>query len=101
MTQQPPGRICMYKTTTMVAGAAAALVLNQLVMEALLIPDPCRYHGEQPGWFIGVLYSFPAFAGGHPVPSIVNLLATALAGAWVGVKLGNRVPKWVAKFIKL
>ncbi|WP_299220058.1 hypothetical protein [uncultured Aquimarina sp.] len=66
-------------------GALMALLINYAVLEEILIPDRCYYHVNEPTKLFDIFYSFPAYNGGHPVPSIFNFICTAFTGAIIGL----------------
>jgi hypothetical protein len=84
-------------------GMAAAVLLNYSFIEPLLIPEPCYYHGREAGFLFNLFYDTPSFAGGHPVPTVLNGISTVAAGGVAGWKATalfqrkNRIPVEVTK----
>ncbi|WP_299442293.1 hypothetical protein [uncultured Aquimarina sp.] len=66
-------------------GSSTALLLNYFVVEKILIPDPCYYHINKISKLMNLLYDFPTYAGGHPVPSLFNLIFATFLGGTIGL----------------
>lgn len=71
-------------------GSTMALALNYFFIEEIFIPDPCYYHSHSTSKLFDLFYSFPAYEGGHPVPSLFNLIFTALLGGIIGFGINQK-----------
>jgi len=71
-------------------GAVMALLLNLLLIEQLIIPDLCYYHSHPTTALFDVFYNFPPGEGGHPAPTLFNLIITLLLGGLMGFMLAKR-----------
>ncbi len=65
-------------------GGVLAFLLNVLLIESVIIPDICYYHTHDTNFFIDTFYDFPSSEGGHPVPSIINIILSLTVGGIVG-----------------
>ena len=72
------------KILFMILGAIAILFLNYSFIEQILIPDPCYYHSRETSFLFRLFYDTPAFNGGHPFPSLVNIIFTIAIGLLIG-----------------
>jgi hypothetical protein len=68
-----------------VTGAITALMLNFLIIQNILIPDPCYYHSHETGKLFDIFYEMTAAEGYHPLPTRFNLIFTILLGALSGL----------------
>lgn len=73
-------------------GIASAFIFNFIILEKILIPDPCEYHVGEKSFLFNLFYDTPAFNGGHPWPSTFYIIFTIIIGGLLGY-----VP---AKFLK-
>jgi hypothetical protein len=72
---------------SLVVGTASVFFLNQFIIEPLIIPDPCIYHGEETNALFNVFYKFESSEGYHPAPTHFNFILTLLAGVACGYYL--------------
>jgi hypothetical protein len=79
-------------TTFLLAGIAAAFILNFIILENILIPDPCEFHGEETSFLFNLFYDTPGFNGGHPWPTNFYIILTIIMGGLLGYV--------TAKFVK-
>jgi hypothetical protein len=75
------------------AGAILALLFNFLVIDRILIPDPCYYHMHEAGKMIRLFYEFTSSEGYHPFPSVFNFSFTIITGATAGYFLARYLLK--------
>ncbi len=68
----------------MLVGAALMFAFNYSFLEHVLIPDPCYYHNRDTTLLFNLFYVLPSSEGGHPFPTIFNLVITILTGAVLG-----------------
>jgi len=68
-----------------IAGVVLAFILNFIVIEKILIPDPCYYHVHGTNKVFDIFYYFPSFEGGHPFPTQFNFIFTIIIGALLGI----------------
>ena len=68
-------------------GLSLACLLNYFVLDKLLIPDPCYYHFHETKKVFDVFYDLPSSEGGHPVPTTLNIIITAVIGLVIGLTL--------------
>jgi hypothetical protein len=54
--------------------------LNYSFLEELLIPDYCYYHSHDTNVVFDVFYNTSTASGGHPEPTLVNLITTLILG---------------------
>ena len=62
----------------------AGIILTAIIIELLLIPDPCHFHTNEPGWLVDFFYDFPTSEGGHPVWSLTYFVFVLSAGCFLG-----------------
>ena len=65
-------------------GMALAFYANYLLIEDILIPDSCYYHQRETSFLFDAFYRTDSFDGGHPFPTIFNLIFTLLIGGFLG-----------------
>jgi hypothetical protein len=75
-------------------GAAIMFAFNYLFLEHILIPDPCYYHNRDTTLLFDLFYDLPGYAGGHPTPTIFNLVFTLATGAILGWTIQKPLSKW-------
>ncbi|HCS21536.1 MAG TPA: hypothetical protein DIW47_13415 [Bacteroidetes bacterium] len=67
------------------SGAVLAFLFNYLILDSILIPDPCYYHSHEPGLLFHLFYDLPSSEGYHPFPSVFNFIFTLTIGALSGL----------------
>jgi hypothetical protein len=70
-----------------VLGMITSLSLNFLIIQNLLIPDPCIYETEnfKTGWLFNFFYEISSNTGYHPEPTIFNIFFTIFIGISLGI----------------
>lgn len=61
--------------------------LNYYIIEPLLIPDPCAYHGEETSILFSMAYQISSSDGFHPAPTLFNRILTLISGVITGYLL--------------
>lgn len=84
------------------AGTVLAFVFNFLVLDKILIPDPCYYHTHDTNRVFDIFYELTPAEGYHPFPTKFNFIFTAIFGAIFGLtfsiyKLRKRDARKTAK----
>ena len=79
-----------------IAGAILTFIANYFFIEQLTIPDPCKYHSAETSVFFDLFYDLPSVDGGHPFPTIFNLLLTITLGGLIGFYITKWRPKKTA-----
>lgn len=69
-------------------GAIMFFVFNYLVLERIIIPDPCYYHSHDTTKIFDLFYELTASEGYHPTPTYLNLILTLTAGTATGLIWG-------------
>lgn len=73
-----------------ILGAILMGLLNFGVFDKLFIPDPCYYHSHDTNWLFDRFYDITSAQGGHPSPSMFNIVVTLatglLLGGWLTIK---------------
>ena len=66
-----------------------AMLFNYSFLEDIVIPDPCYYHNNNyiTSALFDLFYCFPSSEGGHPFPTLFNLIFTIIIGAAAGMIL--------------
>lgn len=67
-----------------ICGAISACLLNYLLLDKVIIPDPCYYHGHDTTWLFDLFYDITSADGYHPFPSVFNFIFTISAGGVIG-----------------
>lgn len=67
------------------AGAVLAFVFNFLILDKILIPDPCYYHTHDTNKVFDIFYELTSGDGYHPFPTKFNFIFTASIGAIFGL----------------
>lgn len=75
-----------------IIGVLTFLVLNFIILDKLLIPDPCYYHNRETGFLFNLFYDTPSFNGGHPMPTNFNIILTIIIGGLFGHRLKKTYP---------
>lgn len=72
-----------------IVGAITLFVVNLALVDRLVVPDPCRWHGHEneAGILINLLYEFSADEGYHPIQYPFNHIVALLLGAGLGLLL--------------
>jgi len=78
----------------MLLGATSMFAFNYFFLEHLLIPDPCYYHNRDITILFDLFYDLPTSEGGHPFPTIFNLIFTISSGAFLGWYFAKLINKW-------
>jgi hypothetical protein len=76
-----------------IAGSILAFLFNFLLLDRMLIPDPCYYHTHEAGKLVRLFYEFTSHSGGHPFPTIFNFIFTIAAGGTIGYFLARYLMK--------
>jgi hypothetical protein len=74
----------LFTTVFGIAGSVLAFLFNFLLLDRLLIPDPCYYHSHEGGGFFKLFYDITSAEGFHPSPSVFNFVLTIVTGATAG-----------------
>lgn len=69
-------------------GIIIAFLFNYLLLERLIIPNPCYYHSHNTTKVFDLFYKLTASEGYHPTPTIFNLTITLITGALTGLLFG-------------
>lgn len=69
-------------------GIVIVFLFNYLLLEALIIPDPCYYHSHDTTKLFDLFYELTASEGFHPTPTMFNLVITLVIGAVTGLVIG-------------
>ena len=69
------------------AGMFLAFLFNYLILDKILIPDPCYYHSHDTNKLFDIFYELTASEGYHPFPTKFNFILTATFGAIFGLTL--------------
>jgi len=67
------------------AGAVLAFVFNFLILDKILIPDPCYYHTHDTNKVFDIFYELTSGDGYHPFPTKFNFIFTATIGVIFGL----------------
>jgi hypothetical protein len=68
-----------------VAGILFVYILNFLILQNILNPDPCYYHTNESNKLFDLFYELTAYDGFHPFPSKFNFIFTAANGFILGI----------------
>ncbi len=75
----------LIKPLFLIAGMVVLFLLNYFLLQDLIIPDPCAYHGKDPNFIMKIFYSFNSGAdNGHPFPTVINFAVTLFVGYHLG-----------------
>jgi len=66
-------------------------IFNYLLLERLIIPDPCYYHSHDATKIFDLFYELTASEGYHPTPTKFNLIITLITGAMSGLLFGLKL----------
>jgi len=72
------------------SGLLVSFVLHFMI-EGILIPDPCAYHGEKTTQFFDLFYKMTSDEGYHPSPTTLNYVLTITLGLLLGFFIDKRV----------
>lgn len=73
------------KALFLVAGIVVLVLFNYFLLEDLIIPDPCAYHGENTSFIFNLFYdTSSSAANGHPIPTVINFAVTVFVGYHLG-----------------
>lgn len=78
-------------TLSTIAGIFLAVIFNFIVLENILIPDPCYYHSHDTNMLFDLFYELTASEGYHPFPTRFNFILTICIGALAGFTLSKRL----------
>jgi len=76
----------------LVSGLLVSFVLHFMI-EGILIPDPCAYHGEKTTQFFDLFYKMTSDEGYHPSPTTFNYVLTITLGLLLGFFINKQVAK--------
>lgn len=68
-------------------GIVLAFVFNFLILDKILIPDPCYYHTHDTNKVFDIFYELTSSDGYHPFPTKFNFIFTATIGAILGLTI--------------
>lgn len=68
-------------------GIVLAFVFNFLILDKILIPDPCYYHTHDTNKVFDMFYELTSGDGYHPFPTKFNFIFTATIGAILGLTI--------------
>jgi hypothetical protein len=83
--------------SVILAGMILAFFANYTLLDPLIIPDPCYYHGRDTNFLFDAFYSLEASDGGHPFPTSFNLFFTLFTGGLTGFLLLRFIRKKIAR----
>ncbi len=83
----------LFTAVFVIAGAVLAFLFNFMVLDRILIPDPCYYHSHDTNLVFDLFYEITTAEGGHPSPTIFNLIFTIVAGGALGYALSRYMAK--------
>ena len=66
-------------------GMITMALLNFSILDTIIIPDPCAYHGEKMSSIFNLFYKMESGDGYHPFPTTFNFTLTAIAGITIGL----------------
>ena len=69
-------------------GIIVVFLFNYLLLERLIIPDPCYFHSHDTTKVFDLFYELTASEGYHPTPTRFNLILTLIIGAMTGILIG-------------
>lgn len=69
------------------AGTVLAFLFNFLILDKILIPDPCYHHSHDTNKVFDIFYELTSDEGYHPFPTKFNFIFTATIGAIFGLTL--------------
>jgi hypothetical protein len=69
-------------TLSTIAGLVLTFVFNFIILDSILIPDPCYYHSHETNKVFDIFYELDE--GNHPFPTIFNFIFTLTTGAILG-----------------
>ena len=72
-------------------GAVVVYILNYFIIDRILIPDPCAYHGEETTKIFNIFYKRESSEGYHPEPTFFNYILTVVLGAASGFFVYKRI----------
>ncbi len=67
------------------SGMIIVFFLNYGLLEYIIIPDPCYYHGEETTKLFDLFYKFTSDEGYHPSPTTFNYILTIALGIASGI----------------
>ena len=70
-------------------GMAGIWFLNYAILDPILIPDPCAYHGEEISDLFDLFYSMNSWNGDHPFPTQLNFIFTLALGCITGLSVNR------------
>ena len=73
-------------------GLLTAFFLH-LMIEGILIPDPCAYHVKKTSKAFDLFYKMTSGEGYHPSPTIFNYVLTIAIGIVLGIFINKQVAK--------
>ena len=81
----------IFRITLIIGTAIGALAFNMFFLDRSFIPAPCYYHTHNGGRLFHLFYDLQANEGYHPVPSIFNIVFTAVLGGLTGYGIFNLI----------
>ena len=81
----------LFTAAYVITGSILSLLFNFLLLDSILIPDPCYYHSHDTGWLFDLFYNITTAEGGHPSPSLFNLVFTIATGGAIGYAIARYV----------
>jgi hypothetical protein len=87
----------LFAAVFVIAGSVLAFLFNFLLLDRMLMPDPCYYHSHEAGTVVRLFYEFTSDSGGHPFPTIFNFIFTIAEGGAAGYFLACYLlkRKWI------
>ena len=67
------------------------LLFNFMVLDPLIMPDPCSYHTQEMHLVISLFYSISPYSGGHPEISVFNVFFFLFIGGYIGKLLAAAI----------
>lgn len=68
-----------------IGGIVLAFLFNFIILDKILIPDPCYYHTNDTNKVFDIFYELNSGDGYHPFPTMFNFIFTATIGAILGL----------------
>lgn len=67
-------------------------LLNHLVIEKIIIGDPCKYdtEGNETGKLFNLFYTISSNTGYHPEPSLFNFYFTTVLSSMIGLMVAYK-----------
>ena len=74
-------------------GVVLTIPLNYLVVQNIIIPDPCDYHNADTSKLFQLFYEQTSANGDHPEPTLFNFVLTLIIGGLLGILMAKKIYK--------